>query len=359
MVWHHVQLFSASLTLTLVDGPLGSIFPGRVVDDQIGDETRLIRAEKWIQACGQTHQDCTVQSPPLPTRVIDVGEDRTSGVVRLVENSSATASGRYVALSHCWGRSNLPTTTKENRKQRLESISLQEMSKSFAEAIAVTRFLGLRYIWIDSLCIVQNDFEDWEAEAAKMHLVYSNAFLTVSITGAKDGSVGCFPGLANKKYAKLPYAGKGCMSGDIYATALPPVKEADTDRYIIMGTEPLSDRGWCFQERVLSRRILHFASDQMYFECLNGFLGEDGLRIPTRYLTIHGELGGTRQLARPWTLLFYHLPRAVVRRCGVYGGPGNSRRFRQITRAWWNYSRCSAQKLNDQYISGYLAEVHD
>jgi hypothetical protein len=196
----------------------------------------------------------------LPTHVVDVGEDQMNPVVRLVEPSTGT-SERYIALSHCWGCSGLPTTTKENKGQRLDSISLEEMSKSFKDAIAVTRFLGIRYIWIDSLCIVQNDSEDWSTEAAKMHSVYSNSFLTISITGAKDGSVGCFANRSLKEYVKLPHTAKNGINGDAFAFALPVDKEADTNKYITMDAEPLSDRSSCFQERVLSRRILHFASD--------------------------------------------------------------------------------------------------
>src|SRR5271170_7412246 len=114
------------------------MYPGRVVDDKLGNTTTLNRAAAWVQACEQ-HRDCNTPSSLLPTRVVDVGEDQMNPVVRLVEPSTGT-SERYIALSHCWGRSGLPTTTKENKGQRLDSISLEEMSKSFKDAIVVTRF---------------------------------------------------------------------------------------------------------------------------------------------------------------------------------------------------------------------------
>ncbi|OAL29742.1 hypothetical protein AYO20_09034 [Fonsecaea nubica] len=164
------------------------------------------------------------------------------------------------------------------------------MTRSFEDAIAITRYLGLRHIWIDSLCILQDDPEDWDRELATMHAVYSNAVLTISVTGAEDGTLGCFAGRKLKKYVPIPYSdSKSGLDGQVYAFALPAALEARPDKYIEMSSEPLSARAWCFQERVLSRRVLHFATDQMYFECNAGFQSEDGLHLKKRYFTLHGD----------------------------------------------------------------------
>ena len=257
-----------------------------------------------------------------------------------------------MALSHCWGRSNLPLTNTKNKAQRLRGIALGEMSRSFADAITVARSFGVRYVWIDSLCIVQDDAEDWDAEAAKMHLVYSNSFLTISATGAKDGTFGCLGPRAPREYARLPHTDKSGTRGELYAFGLSAEKEAKKANYIDMVAEPLSSRGWCFQERVLSRRTLHFASDQMYFECMEGFQSEDGLRLPSRYFTMHGSRA------------LQHVP-------GLGNSPNSTSHLEQWYQILWSYgsrmltkgsdklpalggiAAMFAERLDDQYLAGH------
>ena len=92
---------------------------------------------------------------------------------------------RYLALSHCWGTAHgghVPRTTKATLSDRLVSIDWEELSKTFQDALIITRGLGMRYIWIDSLCIVQDDKEDFETECAKMGLVYSKAHCTIAVS---------------------------------------------------------------------------------------------------------------------------------------------------------------------------------
>ena len=260
--------------------------PGRIIDSQPSIEKVFRRVVDWI-ANYEGHPDCHGASHILPTRVIDVGGGQDNRPIRLVEPSSGTHE-RYIALSHSWGRTELPITTKANKAQRLEAIGLKEMSKSFEEAIVVTRLLGVLYICIDSLCICQDDPEDWETEAAKMGSVNSNAFLTISITGAKDSSEGCFAHRVPREYAQINYTDKSGTQEIVSASALPIEREYDANKYVELDTEPLSGRGWYFQERVLSRRILHCASDQVYFECMQDFRSEDGLFLPNRYFSVHG-----------------------------------------------------------------------
>ncbi|KAF2183335.1 hypothetical protein K469DRAFT_583369 [Zopfia rhizophila CBS 207.26] len=129
-------------------------------------------------------------------------------------------------------------------------------------------------------------------QAAKMHSVYSNSFLTTPVTSAKDGSTDCFANRPLKEYIKLTHTSKDGISGDVFAFALPIYKEVDTNKYITIDNEPVT--GWCIQERVLSRRILHFATDQMYFECMEDFRSEDGTQLPILYFSMHGKLGSSR-----------------------------------------------------------------
>lgn len=93
-------------------------------------------------------------------------------------------------LLGCLPRS--PLAKRENIDDQYKGVSWTELSNTFRHAIQITRGLGAEYIWIDSLCIIQDDHEDRTLEATQMGHVYSNSFLTISATGARDGSVGCF-----------------------------------------------------------------------------------------------------------------------------------------------------------------------
>lgn len=97
-----------------------------------------------------------------------------------------------MTLSHCWGRTQFITTTRDTLKQRIAGIALTDLSKTFKDAVSLTRKLGIRYLWIDSLCIIQKDKEDWEREAGKMGAVYSQSFLNIAATSSAEGSGGLF-----------------------------------------------------------------------------------------------------------------------------------------------------------------------
>ncbi|EMD68557.1 hypothetical protein COCSADRAFT_134413, partial [Bipolaris sorokiniana ND90Pr] len=126
---------------------------------------------------------------PLPHRVLAIYTDH----VKLVETKDGQ-TGCYVALSHCWGNpENHPLkTTKENYTERLAGIPLEELPKTFRDAVKITKHIGVKYLWIDSLCIIQDDIEDWKQEAAKMGAVYEYARLTIAAADARDSTEGCF-----------------------------------------------------------------------------------------------------------------------------------------------------------------------
>lgn len=126
---------------------------------------------------------------PLPHRVLAIYTDH----VKLVETKDGQ-TGCYVALSHCWGNpENHPLkTTKGNYTERLAGIPLEELPKTFRDAVKITKHIGVKYLWIDSLCIIQDDIEDWKQEAAKMGAVYEYARLTIAAADARDSTEGCF-----------------------------------------------------------------------------------------------------------------------------------------------------------------------
>jgi hypothetical protein len=151
--------------------------------------------EGWANECVTGHEECRSPrssggtgkeeetKPELPTRIIDVGIDADGPAVRLVETKGRQE--HYVALSHCWGP---PTkrplcTTKATFLQHLAGIPVSSLPKTFRDAVAITRLLHLRYLWIDSLCIIQDDRKDWSVEAPRIGTVYSKAYLVIAASG--------------------------------------------------------------------------------------------------------------------------------------------------------------------------------
>jgi hypothetical protein len=152
----------------------------------------------------------------------------------------------------------------------LKLIEYENLSQTFKDAVPITRSLGLRYLWIDSLCIIQEETNnlDWEREASKMAAVYSNALVTIAATGARDGTGGCF----NEENGKEIW-----VSDEKYATYSAHVRRyiehPDLDD-IELSEFPLSTRGWVHQERLLSPRFLHFGKREIAWECMEQSLCE-------------------------------------------------------------------------------------
>lgn len=129
-----------------------------------------------LEKCLTSHGGCTLGDPDsrlvvevpqrLPTRVLDVGPTDGSIDVKLVE--TGRRPDKYVALSHCWGKKQIITTTTDNIDEHKVAIDFRELSKTFQDAVIVTRKLSMRYLWIDSLCIIQNSGDDWAKESSYM-----------------------------------------------------------------------------------------------------------------------------------------------------------------------------------------------
>ncbi|KAJ0422072.1 heterokaryon incompatibility protein-domain-containing protein [Aspergillus carlsbadensis] len=221
----------------------------------------------WLQYCEKHHPQCRV--PPaavLPTRVIDVGpQGSRSQLPKLILTNGA--KGSWVALSHCWGKVHLLTTTTENVESMREGIA--NLPPTFQDAVYLTRELGLRYLWIDSLCILQDSKEDWMQESAMMGRIYQDSYLSVQVN-APDSSVSVldkeFP---NPELFKLPFrmhSVKG-LTGCVYLGSAGDSSSAFQVSYV-------NHRAWCLQEYILSPRTV--ANSQGYsssfiWSCRRGF----------------------------------------------------------------------------------------
>jgi hypothetical protein len=278
---------------------------GRVVQPEANSAESFRQMRQWFQSCQDNHTECrvTVNGPPdgdqiMPTRVIDIGSADGSKQPYLLETNGAF--GQYAALSYCWGTSPAFTTRQENYGSRCRGFSHQEMPKTLQDALIVTRELGLRYLWIDALCIIQGDAKDWAIESSKMATVYWNAVITISAASSKDTTFGCLV----KRW--LPEVEPVCLSSSCSGsratgTMLISLKRGSTED--TLNRSPLNKRGWTLQERILSRRILQFAEDQMHWECQKHNVAEDGTVMENSYevkRSLQLKVGGA---PLPWKLV--------------------------------------------------------
>lgn len=236
--------------------------------------------------CQSHHKHCrdTISHQPiaedelhkLPTRVIDVGSANSDDEPHLIDTNNSP-EGHWVALSHCWGKQeNHPLkTTRRSLAQHLKSIPMSSLPKTFQDAVVATRALGIRYLWIDSLCIVQDDENDWRRESQMMGTIYEHAVVTLAASAAPDSTHGLF---VERPYAsikfpsiQLPFIARKADTGNQevlgnYSIGLDWRQEPFMQHMDPMLT-PLTRRGWCTQELILSRRIVHFLEEGMIWVC--------------------------------------------------------------------------------------------
>jgi len=232
----------------------------------------------WVKHCTESHPRCVITGESdLPKRVIYVGSDDDNSTIRLHQGGGKAS---YIALSHCWGKSRHIITEKKTLDCWCTNIPWEVLQRTFQDAIIIARKLGVSWIWIDSLCVIQDDATDWEIESAKMASIYEDAFVVVAATASKDGDGGClFKRLPTVDLSGIDehgapfsiFARQAC-SHTIFNWNVSRTAISKTTRYAFTGfgldTYPLYHRAWCFQERLLGRRIIHFTSSEIVWECL-------------------------------------------------------------------------------------------
>lgn len=134
----------------------------------------------------------------------------------------------------------------------------------------MTRLLGIDYLWIDSLCIIQDDIDDWAKEASRMHSVYHNAYLTFAATGAADGSEGLFPPRRPKTYRLQRTIDKGRPYA-LHVFKVPVHQKLDVLSGNATPGFPLHSRAWAFQEQLFSPRYVSFTQEEMAWECFERY----------------------------------------------------------------------------------------
>ncbi|KAF2648425.1 HET-domain-containing protein [Lophiostoma macrostomum CBS 122681] len=211
------------------------------------------------------HSVVNEEDSPIPAeRIIDVGLDDTDNVRLALTNDTR---GRYCALSHCWGPVDKRPTcvTRANEDSFFAGIEVGGLSRTFQDAILVTRGLGIRYLWIDSLCIVQDDVAHWRQESARMGSIYENAFLRIAASGATNSTEGLFQRNLDRKTSEkrpptIDLRQKNSKQALIHFRA---ARENTNGDHI----SPLARRAWVFQESRLSRRTIFFNRPGITWEC--------------------------------------------------------------------------------------------
>ncbi|KAH7323883.1 heterokaryon incompatibility protein-domain-containing protein [Rhexocercosporidium sp. MPI-PUGE-AT-0058] len=273
-----------------------------------GSEECFHFAKTQIQTCLSSHPKCIQTSPStLPKRVINIGHSSTS-TIRLTEPPPNTIA-KYTALSHCWGTHQPIKTILSNLPQMKNAILWTALSAVFRDAITISRNLDIEYIWIDSLCIIQDSKPDWEIESAKMGSYYSRAHLTISASSSPNGTI---PFLAPRPPEHLPKTFP-FLTNDSNGTIVNVIARQHTGSSMSQLLEPLAplaSRGWVWQENVLSTRILHYTASELIFECKTRFISEDGAKPRGFYslglsqkLPREGEMEMQLEMERCWNAL--------------------------------------------------------
>ncbi|KAB5535296.1 heterokaryon incompatibility protein-domain-containing protein [Coniochaeta sp. 2T2.1] len=210
-----------------------------------------------VDECRQGHTRCTAEDVPLlPTMVIDVSTSRIDGKIHLYVPSQEQRAD-YVALSYCWGGPQKLVTTLANLSDHQRGIGLDHLPRTIKEAVLVTASLGIRYIWVDALCIVQDDESSKAIEIENMGKVYGHATIALLVGSGTSRAVD--DGFLN------PYSDISVVP---YYSIL---TELAVPACLAVGTEvapPLDMRGWTYQERHLaSRRFVFGGPRGVSFTC--------------------------------------------------------------------------------------------
>jgi len=199
----------------------------------------------------------------VPTRLLDLSQWRKDKTLRLTRSrEQLSGKAAYIALSHRWYHKVTATsTTRANVADRYEKIDFHILPSTFTDAVEAALYVNVKYLWIDSICIIQDDPVDWSTEAALMSEVYRNAYCTFSASLVCTEATGMFRlnNMNNIADIILPDMNQGFTTVRFF--------QRPVDAGEVLEASPLQQRGWCFQERELFPRMVHWTDEQILWEC--------------------------------------------------------------------------------------------
>jgi hypothetical protein len=229
-------------------------------------ENRISQAIAWMKKCEETDEVCKgLGNGPLPTRVLDLGTLNHENQLKLRDDLSG-APGRYACLSYCWGSAQSTMTRSGTIDDFKSGIDITSLPKTIQEAICVTRKLNLQFLWVDALCILQDNEEDKARECSKMDQIYQQAYITIAAARAEDCHDGFLDGTDSiiDILPRLPISYPDGRQGSVLIIPL------EKDQF----QDPLLSRSWALQEHVLSSRVLIWSKYQLLWLCTNGLQQE-------------------------------------------------------------------------------------
>ena len=229
----------------------------------------IVRITYWLGKCTVSHPKCfeiqtvALTQDVLPTRLLDLGFVKQQGSVRLIMSRSLPQDTVYATLSHCWGGGCEKTLTVDSLEEFEKGLLVDSIPKTFRDAVFVTTELGIKYLWIDALCIVQDSVDDleWRQEASIMGDVYANSYVTLAATTSSNPR----GGLVHQRNplsvwpCRLTATWRCFVPGELIVSSGALSRDSDMI--------PLCNRAWAFQEWLLSKRLIHFSNDQVRWEC--------------------------------------------------------------------------------------------
>ncbi|KAH7918660.1 HET-domain-containing protein [Leucogyrophana mollusca] len=256
--------------------PIQSSYDNAQIAKSLASEASFSLAQEWLRQCLQQHHNCTeaaraARTSSTPSRLIDVGGD-SGAVPRLVTTQELNQVGlEYLTLSHCWGGADILRLLVENINSLTIGIPMSTLPNTFRDAILITRRLGYQYLWIDSLCIIQNSPSDWRSSSAIMGEIYANSICTIAALTARNSHEGCF-----FDHARNPLFFRPCRIRDNWYVRAN--SNVGIDLRVGLSPLPLHTRAWVVQERILAPRTVYYGSTGLAWECVDCSATETVLR---------------------------------------------------------------------------------
>jgi hypothetical protein len=252
------------------DNPASKLIHAQATLAEFGSDQTFGAVRQWLGECVESHPECPGDAPKeLPTRLIMVSPLGVDVSARLCETLGKT--GQYCALSYCWGGDQVHKTTREKYAAYLQELPYEELPQTIRDAFQVARSVGVRYIWIDSLCIVQDEKEDVAREMAKMFQIYFNSCFTISAASALTCRDGFLKRLSVNDTGLffLPIRVDKSTKGSVLLCREGPY-------WAMIGAypQPINDRAWTLQEAMLTPRLLIFTGMDVIWKCQAGFKPE-------------------------------------------------------------------------------------
>lgn len=240
---------------------LDTLLPPNLVPNS---DLSFTRARNWLNKCDSTHTEChAFRESFMPHRLIDVGTDAANPTIRLITTSELSP---YATLSYCWGGDQPTKTTRANVGQYEARIQTALLPQTILDALTVTRGIGLRYLWIDAYCIVQDDEDDKTRQISQMHQVYRGSYVTIIAAKADSSN----SGFLAPREAYRPVKMNVRWDDNVFEEAI-AVRQSDESQ-----DHRLFTRGWTLQEVRLSARVLMYGHSDAGFACVKGIRSDSG-----------------------------------------------------------------------------------